>query len=299
LTWDAATDTSLPNPKILFGGGTWLHNTRTLNNAADSTRDHIEAMERMELTVWMHSHLSPALYWSDVILPIADQSLEDSRIYGSGYGGFANLTYVSGVVEPPGEARPAQWVFSELARRLGIGEQFNRYYQGYSQDGDWKTAWKDAWERYLQDEHGRIAKDLQKNWNTQAPSWEEFRKSCLINVQELYDRPYHGFGDQIQGGKPFKTRTGKIEIFSDLLADESQRGKLHVDGYGQLIDNLPNDWRDLPPLPAYQPTYRGMEDKDVKRFPLFLLAPSLATACTRHSGTCPGSRATATATRPG
>jgi len=272
LTWDAATDTSLPNPKILFGGGTWLHNTRTLNNAADSTRDHIEAMERMELTVWMHSHLSPALYWSDVILPIADQSLEDSRIYGSGYGGFANLTYVPGVVAPPGEARPAQWVFSELARRLGIGEQFNRYYRGYGDGEDWKVAWKEAWERYLQDEHGRISEDLRKNWKTQAPSWEEFRKSCLINVQELYDRPYHGFRDQIQDGKPFKTRTGKIEIFSNLLADESQRGKLHVDGYGQLIDNLPNDWRDLPPLPAYQPMYRGMDDKDVKRFPLFLLS---------------------------
>src|SRR5574341_2029824 len=149
VTWDAATDISLPNPKILFGGGTWLHNTRTLNNAADSTRDHIAAMERMELNVWMHSHLSPALYWSDIILPIADQSLEDTRIYGSGYGGFSNLTYVSGVVEPPGEARPAQWVFSELARRLGIGEQFNRYYKGYGNGKDWKTAWKEAWERYL------------------------------------------------------------------------------------------------------------------------------------------------------
>jgi anaerobic dimethyl sulfoxide reductase subunit A len=229
-------------------------------------------MERMELVVWMHSHLSPALYWSDVILPIADQSLEDSRIYGSGYGGFANITYVPGVVEPPGEARPAQWVFCELARRLGIGEQFNRYYRGYGQGEDWKTAWKEAWERYLQEEHGRIAKDLQKSWGSQAPSWEEFRKSCLINIQELYDRPYHGFRDQIHDGKPFKTRTGKIEIFSDLLADESQRGKLHVDGYGQLIDNLPNDWRDLPPLPAYQPMYRGMDHGDIKRFPLFLLS---------------------------
>ncbi len=105
----------------------------------------------------------------------------------------------------------------------------------------------------------------------EAPSWEEFRKTGLINVQEFYDQPYHGYREQIQEGKPFKTRTGKVEIFSYVIGDESQRGKLHVDDYGQLIDNLPNDWRDLPPIPAYQPIYRGMEHADIKRFPLFML----------------------------
>jgi anaerobic dimethyl sulfoxide reductase subunit A len=47
---------------------------------------------------------------------------------------------------------------------------------------------------------------------------------------------------------------------------------LHVDDFGRLIDNLPNDWRDLPPIPAYQPMYRGMDHADVRRFPLFLLS---------------------------
>ncbi|MBI2360511.1 MAG: molybdopterin-dependent oxidoreductase [Deltaproteobacteria bacterium] len=271
VTWDAFTDLSLPNPKMLFGGGSWLHNNRTLINAADSTGDHIKAMERMEMIVWMHSHMSPALYWSDVILPIADQSLEDSRIYGSAYGGFANITFVPGVVEPPGEARPAHWIFSELAGRLGIGEQYNRYYQSYGDGKDWKTGWKQAWERYLQEEYDRISKALHDR-GFGAPSWEEFRKTGLINVQENYDRPYHSFREQIQGKKPFKTRTGKIEIFSYLIGDESQRGESHVDGYGQLIDNLPNDWGDLPPIPAYQPMFRGMDHGDVERFPLFLLS---------------------------
>ena len=271
LTWDAPTDLTLPNPKMLFGGGTWLHNTRTVINAADATSDHIKAMERMEFIVWMHSHMSPALYWGDVILPIADQSLEDSRIYGSAYGGFVNMTFVPGVVEPPGEARPAHWIYSELARRLGIGEQYNQYYKGYDNGSDWKLAWKEAWETYLQAQYDRISKELHDR-GLEVPTWQEFRKSGLINIQELYDRPYHGFREQIQDGKPFKTRTGKIEIFSYVIGDESQRGKLHVDDYGQLIDNLPNDWRDLPPIPAYQTMYRGMDHADIKRFPLFMLS---------------------------
>ncbi|MBI1994876.1 MAG: molybdopterin-dependent oxidoreductase [Deltaproteobacteria bacterium] len=271
LTWDAPADLTLPNPKMLFGGGTWLHNTRTVINAADATSDHIKAMERMEFNVWVHSHMSPALYWADVILPIADQSLEDSRIYGSGYGGFANLTFVPGVVEPPGEARPAHWIYSELARRVGIGEQYNQYYKGCGEGNDWKSAWKEAWETYLQGQYDRISKDLHRR-GMEAPSWEGFRKTGLINVQEFYDQPYHGYREQIQEGKPFKTRSGKIEIFSYVIGDETERGKLHVDDYGQLIDNLPNDWRDLPPIPAYQPMYRGMEHADIKRFPLFMLS---------------------------
>jgi anaerobic dimethyl sulfoxide reductase subunit A len=273
LTWDAVVDLSLPNPKMLLGGGTWLHNTRTLNNAADSTWDHIKAMEKMEFIVWMHSHLSPSLHWADVILPVVDQSLEDTRIYGGGtpgYGGFTNITFVAGVAEPPGEARPAHWVFSELARRLGIGGQYNRYYRGCGHGQDWKAAWKESWDTYLTEDYERVAKDLRARWG-QAPSWEEFRRHCLINIHEFHDRPYHGYQKQIEEGEPFMTRTGKIEIFSYAVADESQRGRFHVDGYGRILDNLPNDWRDLSPMPEHQPVYRGMDHADVGRFPLFLL----------------------------
>ena len=63
------------------------------------------------------------------------------------------------------------------------------------------------------------------------------------------------------------------------------------------MENLPNAWRDLPPIPAYQPMYRGMDHSDVRRFPLFLLSaypryrnhttfwnvPSLRGDCYRHA----------------
>lgn len=45
-------------------------------------------------------------------------------------GGFANYAYLPGVAESPGEAKNDEWVYSELARRLGIGEQYNQYYNG-------------------------------------------------------------------------------------------------------------------------------------------------------------------------
>ncbi|MBI4489021.1 MAG: molybdopterin-dependent oxidoreductase [Deltaproteobacteria bacterium] len=267
IGWRAPEGLPLPTPKMLMGGGTWLHNTTTLNNAADSTNDHIKAADKMDFIVWMHSHMSPALWISDVILPVADQSLEDRKIWGGGspgYGGFVDVTYVPGVIEPPGEAKPAHWIYTELARRLGIGELYNTY---CAEDGDW---WE-GWDRYLKYEYGRMVEELQAQ-GAKTPEWEEFKKNGLINVQELNEKPHHAYADFIERGKALQTHTGKIEIYSYAIGDESQRGKLQVDDFGRIVDNLPNDWRDLPPIPAYQPMYRGMDHGDVKRFPLFLLS---------------------------
>ena len=267
IGWRAPNNLPLPNPKMLMGGGTWLHNSTTLNNAADSTNDHIKAIERMEFVVMMHSHMSPALYISDVILPVAEQCLEDRRISGGGspgYGGFVNITYVPGVIEPPGEAKPAHWIYTEIARRLGIGELYNTF---CSEGGDW---WE-GWEKYLKYEYDRMIEELHEQ-GANPPQWEEFKKNALINVQELNEKPHHGYSAFIDRGKPFLTKTGKIEIYSYVIGDESLRGKYHVDDFKRVIDNLPNDWRDLPPIPAYQPMYRGMDHADVRRFPLFLLS---------------------------
>jgi anaerobic dimethyl sulfoxide reductase subunit A len=181
---------------------------------------------------------------------------------GQSYGGFTNTTWLPGVIKPPGEARPDDWVYSELARRLGVGAQYNRYYHGEN--------WDEAWERYLQDEYQRHAEAL-RSQGVKAPGWEEFKTTGLINIDEHFDAPWYGYKWFTEEGKPLKTRSGKIELHSAIIADERQRGKLHVDDSRRLIDDLPNDWRDLPPIPAYQKMYRGMDHPDVNRFPLMLL----------------------------
>ncbi|MDZ4344757.1 MAG: molybdopterin dinucleotide binding domain-containing protein, partial [Candidatus Binatia bacterium] len=122
----------------------------------------------------------------------------------------------------------------------------------------------------LEDEYRDLSVKLKKE-GVKHPTWNKFKKDCLINVDESFDKPWHGYQDFIEGGKPLKTKSGKIELYSSIVADESQRGKLHFDAHGQLIDNLPNDWRDLAPYATFQPIHRGMEHEDVKRYPLMLL----------------------------
>ncbi len=255
-------DTTLPNPKILMWGTYYGPGTNTLNNAADGTNLQLKALERMDLVVWAGTQMAPMARYADVLFPLAEMTLETRYIGTSGYGGFSNITWLPGVIKPQGEARPDDWVYSELARRLGIGEQYNRYYHG--------DDWDESWERYLQDEYRRLAKDL-KSQGIKAPTWEEFKKTGLINIDENFDEPWFGYKSFTEEGKPLRTLSGKIELHSYILADETRRGKLQIDDSRRIIDDLPNDWRDLPPIPAYQKMYRGMDHPDVNRFPLMLL----------------------------
>jgi len=83
-----------------------------------------------------------------------------------------------------------------------------------------------------------------------------------------------GWDPQLKEGKPFKTKSGKIEIYSEYLADEKNRGRgEHFDSFGRLIHNLPSDWNDLQPMPIYRPAIRGMEDPLTRQYPLHLLTP--------------------------
>ncbi len=253
---------ALPNPRMLLWGTYYGPGTNTLNNNADSTGDQLEALQRMDFVVWAGTQMATQARYADLVLPLAEMTLEVRCIQSAGYGGFSNYTFLPGVVAPLGESKNDEWVYSELARRLGIGEQYNRYYDG--------ANWDEAWEQHLQDEYARCAGELRQR-GVPAGTWEEFQQRALINVDEAFDEPWHGYKEFIEGGKPLKTKTGKIELYSYIVGDESQRGQLHFDDHGQFIDNLPNDWRDLAPIPAYQQMYRGMDHPDVARFPLMLL----------------------------
>jgi anaerobic dimethyl sulfoxide reductase subunit A len=105
-----------------------------------------------------------------------------------------------------------------------------------------------------------------------VPSWEEFKNGKFLNLDEYDEVPYTGWDEQIKEGKPFKTRSGKIELYSEYIANEANRGKgEHFDALGQPYDNLPSDWQDMTPTPTYMTTRRGMDDPMVKQYPVMLL----------------------------
>ncbi|GGI70892.1 formate dehydrogenase subunit alpha [Vulcanisaeta souniana JCM 11219] len=80
-----------------------------------------EALSKLEFLVVQDIFLTETAEYADVVLPAASAALED-------YGTFTNterrLQLTRKVVDPPGDARPDWWVFTELARRLGYDMGF-------------------------------------------------------------------------------------------------------------------------------------------------------------------------------
>ena len=257
------------NPKMLFwGGGSRPHASNHLVTATDSPNDQIKAMERMDFIVTMHSRLTPTAKYADIVLPAMDWMWEERTLTKPSYGGFESVNFCPGVVDPPGEVKPWLWVYVKLAERLGINPK--DFFQYYTSDENWDQDY----ERYLRDSYQQVEDYFQKKGRT-VPEWNHFTRGAFINCDELEDFSHMGGWDpQIKGGKPFRTKSGKIEIYSEYLADEKNRGKgEHFDSFGRLIDNLPSDWNDLKPMPIYRPAIRGMEDPLTRQYPLHLLTP--------------------------
>ena len=257
------------NPKMLFwGGGGKPHASDFLVTACESPNYQLAALDKMEFFVMMQSTMTPTTRYADIILPAQDWMWEEKNVVKSnGYGGFECINYCPGVVKPPGEVKPWVWVYTKLAEKLGINPK--RFFKYYTTDDNWDKDW----ERYLMDCY-QLVVDYYKKRNIKVPSWEEFTKGKFINCDELDDKPFTGFDAQIKEDKPFKTESGKIEFYSNYVANAANRGKgEHYDCTGRLYDNLPSDWGSLTPSVVYQTTVRGMDDPVVKQYPLMLLCP--------------------------
>ncbi|MFC1970999.1 molybdopterin-dependent oxidoreductase [Chloroflexota bacterium] len=255
------------NPKFLFWGGNIRpHASDSIVTACDSSNNQVKAFDKMEFVVSTHSIMTPTTQQADIILPARDWMWEEKGVTRSAsYGTFECINYLPGVVEPPGEVRHRAWVYVKIAERLGIDPV--KLFPYYTTDENWE----DDWERCQKDIYQRVA-DYYGKRNVNVPSWEEFIKGKFINCDELDEQPFTGWDEQIKAGKGFRTESGKIELHSRYVADESNRGKgEHHDTFGRVIDNLPSDWGDLTPSPTYKAMRRGMDDPMTAEYPLFLL----------------------------
>jgi len=212
--------------------------------------------------------MTPTTRYADIILPAQDWMWEEKNVVKSnGYGGFEAINYCPGVVKPPGEVKPVVWVYTKLAEKLSIDPK--KFFKYYTTDENWDRDW----ERYQKDCY-QLVVDYYKKRGIEVPSWEEFTNGKFINCDELDREPFTGFDEQIKEGKPFKTESGKIELYSRYIANEANRGKgEHYDCTGRLYDNLASDWGNTSPYPVYQKAVRGMDDPLVKKYPLFVMAP--------------------------
>lgn len=256
------------NPKFIFWGiaGGKPYTSDHLVTLCDSANEQVKALEKMEFIVCMHSIMTPTVRYADIILPARDWMWEDKGITKNApYGAFECINYCHQVVNPPGEVKPWLWVYVKLADKLGIDPK--NIFKYYTTDENWENDW----ERYLKDVYQGIV-DYYRKRNINVPSWEEFTHGKFINCDEFDEQPFTGWDEQIKDGQPFKTESGKIELYSKYIANEANKGKgEHYDVFGNLYDNLPGDWGDLPPMAKYLAMIRGMDDPLTQKYPLLMV----------------------------
>lgn len=216
------------NIKFIFN----LASNTLVNQHADINRtiELLKDENLVEFIVASDQIMTPSARFADVVLP-SDHSLERNDI-GFPWSGQNYIVFGNKAVDPPGECRHEYWWVSRVAERLGVGKEFT----------EGKT--EEQWLRQILAEARAQDPDI--------PSYEElsstgyFRKGPEEHVafeNEIRDPQNH----------PFKTPSGKIEIFSKTLHDMQHPG---IGGTARYI-----------------PAWDGPEDPNSSRFPLQCIGP--------------------------
>jgi anaerobic dimethyl sulfoxide reductase subunit A len=201
----------------------YLVNSNYVNQYANSNKI-AQALKTLEFIVVHEQVLSPTARFADIVLP-TNTFLERNDVTTGGVGPYYG--FMNKAVDSLDESKSHFEICIELATRLGISD--------YSD----KTE-----EEWLREVVGGC-KDI--------PDYEEFKKAGIHKVK--FPKPFIAFEKQISNPEkhPFATPSGKIEIFSQTLADM----------------NNP----EIPPIPKHIEFWERPNDPLSKKYPLQLITP--------------------------
>ncbi len=240
-------DGMIPNIRgIFWQGSDWLNQLTNINKEIQAIKK-LEAEGDMEtLFVCMDSTITPTGIWADYLLPIATH-FERHDVALPWYKGHYYI-HRPKVIEPLGESKTDFQVFTELAFRLGFGERYNprakRDYFLRNEETD--EAYLEAWWHNVQ-HHQHV-----------TMSWEEFKKRGIYKFK--LDRPHVAFQDQVEKGIPFQTPSGRIEIFSTVLAQTRDFTRTQ---YGYPI----------PAIPKWIEPWESLNSPKTAQFPFHMISP--------------------------
>jgi anaerobic dimethyl sulfoxide reductase subunit A len=258
-------ESPLPNIKIAIFENNWLNNQHHMNK-------RLKAAAKLDFA-WgfMWHHNQPTAQWLDIVLPgpihmfeTTDTYLLGQQRFMSGPSGMHNyFVYSQKAVNPPGEIRPKDWVYTQLATRFGVGEKFNPLLK----DVPWEQ-WDEEVEKIYHQAYDAWAKD-EEGWlaliGVTPKPWEEFLKEPVVRVP--IEEPFYPYKSKIEaGGNPFEgTPSGKVEFSSKYLESVDLRNT----EYGGRMD----------PMPRWEPSYMSEPANDsfyhpkTKKYPLALITP--------------------------
>lgn len=191
-----------------------------LSNLSSNSNVGAKAMEKLDFVVVHEVFMTATARYADIVLPINSflekEDLIEAWITGSHY------FYLPKVIEPLYECKSDLEIFTELAPRLGIE--------------DYNDKTDEEWVKWIVES------------SEQIPDYEEFKRKGYHKVK--FDEPIVAFKKQIEdpANNRFPTRSGKIEIYSQMMADM--------------------DCPELPPIPKYFDNEQSRTSPLAKKYPL-------------------------------
>ena len=210
------------NLRMLIG-----HGAGVVNQAGDSNKI-VKALRSLDYIICADQFLTPFARYADLVLPVTTvfEGHEVGYYFQAGHA----LVYSEKCIEPMYECRSDLAIWAAVADRLAAGADFHSDWT----DLDW------------------IRETLKMSAG--APHMAEVTLERLQKEKVVFvgPRPFIPFQEQVREGKPFPTKSGKIELYSREM-----------------------EKRGLPPLPTYLDDFENARHPLARKYPL--------TVCTPHS----------------
>ena len=206
----------------------WFGNNNFLNQLGNTNKS-VEALKKLDYMVCAELFLTPTAKYADIILPVtsAAERNDITRPWPSG----PYFTFVNKAIEPIGECKSDLTIAEDLAEKLGIADFV------------------------IYEEEDTLKKFIKMTGDTknEIKDFQKYKREGIHRVK--LEEPYVAFKKEIEDleNNPFKTPSGKIEIFSQRIADI----------------NDPNN----PPIPKYFSRWEDRNDPLIEKYPLQLLSP--------------------------
>lgn len=211
-----------------------------INQHSEINRTHeiLQDDKKCEMIVVIDCHMTSSAKYADILLPDCTASEQMDFALDASCGNMSYVIFTDRAIKPRFECKTIYEMTSELAKRLGVEQQFT---EGRTQEG---------WMRHLHELSRKAIPDL--------PDFDTFRKQGMYKQRdpEGHHVAYKAFRDDPQAN-PLTTPSGKIEIYSEELAKIAATWELPE---GDVID----------PLPIYTPGFENYNDPLTEKFPLQL-----------------------------